>query len=107
MRSERSERPAVLWTSPGFLEAYRRGVDETGNRGLPTVAGPVPAVNDSKPVAGCDLLPIAALFDIQQKESGTAWLLPLFLGRILFPGLSRCGVSDGDAKRRGTSRIDV
>jgi hypothetical protein len=58
------------------------------------------------PVAGRDFLTIDALFDIERKGAVLRACFPL-LPPILFPGLSRCGVSDGFGSKRGSSRIDV
>jgi hypothetical protein len=56
------------------------------------------------PVAGRDFLTIDALFDIERKGAVLRACFPL-LPPIRFPGLSRCGVSDGVAPQRAVARI--
>jgi hypothetical protein len=56
------------------------------------------------PVAGRDFLPIDALFDVEPKGAVLRACFPL-LPPIRFPGLSRCGVSDGVAPQRAVARI--
>jgi hypothetical protein len=56
------------------------------------------------PVAGRYFLPIDALFDVERKEAVLRACFPL-LTPIRFPGLSRCGVSDGVAPQRAVARI--
>jgi hypothetical protein len=58
----------------------------------------------SMPVAGRDFLPIDALFDVEPKGAVLRACVPL-LPPIRFPGLSRCGVSDGVAPQRAVARI--
>jgi hypothetical protein len=60
--------------------------------------------NNLMPVAGRDFLPIDALFDVEWKGAVLRACFPL-LPPIRFPGLSRCGVSDGVAPQRAVARI--
>ena len=50
---------------------------------------------------------LAAYRYSKQKRAVLPSCFPPFFRRILLPGLSRCGVSDGAAAQRRASRIDV
>jgi hypothetical protein len=56
------------------------------------------------PSRGGTLFPVGSLYRFDQKKAIPPTCFPL-LPPILFPGLSRCGVSDGAVPQRGTSRI--